>query len=728
MRWEGFVAIAAFCVVLTSFPAQAQERRSAQEEKFFDTPILFRADRLRHDRELGIVVANGNVEIAHDDRILTAETVTYNQREDLLTATGNVTLLEPSGEVLFADYVELTGDFKQGILENLRIRLVDNARLAAVGGRRVGGNRTELRKAVYSPCLTCAVKPGRPPIWQIKAVDVIHDKEARQIEYRDAFFEFFGVPVVYTPYFSHPDPTVKRRSGFLTPTYGSDKELGVLLTLPYYFAIAPDKDATFSPTFTSKESVVLAGEYRQRFVDGRLNLTGSGTRAAIGENDKEADDNTRGHLFANVQFDLNDTWRTGGQVQLTSDDTYLRRYKISPKSELLSHAFLEGFRGRNYAAANTYFFRGLRVTDDEDTTPLILPLLDYKFIGQPGRRGGRWNLDANLMGLRRKIGADSRRLSLKTGWQLPHITGDGQIYNLFATLQSDAYWVADVQEPGKPAGTLSSGFTGRLFPKLGLDWRFPFVRTGRRTMQIIEPVAGVVVAPNGGNPDKIPDEDSSDFELDDTNFRSPNRFPGLDRVDGGQRLYYGVKGGVYGAKGGFATAFIGQSYSHRKDDTFSRGSGLDNNFSDLIGRVTIRPKAPFNLQYRFRFNKDDREIQRNELKVAVGPPVLNLSADYIFIDQNAGSGEFADREEITAAVNSQITETWSTRATTRRNLSEDGGTLNTSIRFKYQCDCFTFIATFARSFTRDRDLKPTDTIFVRLIFKTLGAFTAAKQR
>jgi LPS-assembly protein len=236
------------------------------------------------------------------------------------------------------------------------------------------------------------------------------------------------------------------------------------------------------------------------------------------------------------------------------------------------------------------------------------------------------------------------------------------------------------------------------------------------------------VAPNGGNPDKIPNEDSADFELDDTNFRSPNRFPGLDRVDGGQRLYYGVKGGVYGADGGVATAFIGQSYSLRKDDTFSLGSGLDNNFSDLIGRVTIRPRAPLNLQYRFRFNKDDLDIQRNELQVNIGPRALNLSADYIFIDQNAGSGEFADREEITAAVTSQLTKTWSTRASTRRDLTEDGGSLNHAISFTYRCDCFTFTTTFARSFTRDRDLKPTDTIFVRLIFKTLGAFTAATQR
>lgn len=724
MRRGIVIAIGVLYAALTAFPAGAQQDRIVQQRSGSDQPVVFKADRIRHDKELGIVVASGNVEIAHDGRILKADTVSYNRREDLLIATGNIVLLEPSGEVYFADHMELTGDFKNGIVENIRVRLTDDSRIAAVGGRRIGGTRTEMRKAVYSPCLKCPDNPALPPLWQIKAVKITHDRAARQVEYRDAFLEFLGIPIAYTPYFSHPDPTVKRRSGLLTPTYGSDQEFGVMVTTPYYFAIAPDKDATFSPTFTSKENVVLAGEYRQRFVDGRLKLSGSGTNASVEKDGQAAGNDIRGHFFGEARFDLNDTWRAGVNIELTSDDTYLRRYKITSNDTLKNHAFLEGFRGRNYAAANAYNFRGLRETDNSATTPLLVPLLDYNFIGRPDARGGRWNIAANLMNLSRETGADSRRLSLDTGWTLPFMTRSGEIYNFFATLRTDAYWVNDVQEAGKPAGSLSSGFTGRIFPKIGLDWRFPFARSDKMVTQIIEPVAGVIVAPNGGNPDRIPNEDSSDFELDDTNFRSATRFPGLDRVDGGQRIHYGLKLGVYGAGGGFTTAFIGQSYRFRKDTTFSPGSGLDDYFSDIIGRIRIHPKAFLKLHYRFRVSKENLRAQRSELSAQIGPPALNLTADYIFIDQNAGSGEFADREEITAALASRLTTAWSVRASIRRDLTSGGGSLNHGFSLTYDCDCFTFTASFLRSFTRDRDLKPTDTIMFRLLFKTLGEIKA----
>ncbi len=722
MRRGMIFAFGLFCAAMTATAALAQQAPAAEE------PIQFKADHLRHDKELGIVVARGNVQIFHGERILMADTVSFNQRENLLSATGNIRLLEPSGEVIFADRMELTGDFKDGIIENLRIRLADNSRIAAVAGRRIGGTRTEMRKAVYSPCQKCPSGSGFPPMWQIKAVQVVHDKVERQIEYRDAFLEFLGIPIAYTPYLSHPDPTVKRRSGFLTPSYGNNQELGLMINVPYYFDIAPDKDFTFRPTFTSKQGTVFAGDYRQRFTNGRLNLSGSGTYASVEKDGQAAGDDIRGHLFADARFDLNDTWRAGADIQITSDDTYLRRYNIFSAGELVSHGFIEGFRGRNYASANAYRFSGLRESDKDDATPLILPLLDYNFIGQPGRFGGRWEVEANLMSLTRNEGTDSRRLSLNTGWRLPHITRSGEIYNLHASLRTDAYWVNDVQEAGKPTGTLTSGMTGRILPKIGLDWRFPFARSRKRITQIIEPLAGLAIAPNGGNPDKIPDEDSSNFELDDTNFLSPGRFPGLDRVDGGKRLHYGLKWGVYGAGGGYTTAFIGQSYSLRRDDTFASGSGLDDYFSDLVGRIVVRPRAPLALHYRFRLSKENLRAQRTEISGKIGPPALNLNANYIFIDRNAGSGEFSDREELNAALSSQITTAWSASASMRRDLNEGGGTLNHRFRLTYQCDCFTFTASFSRSFTRDRDLKPTDTIYFRLIFNTLGEVKLTGQR
>ncbi|MEE8332481.1 MAG: LPS assembly protein LptD [Alphaproteobacteria bacterium] len=714
-RWRG--AIIAFGIILCwTGTTHAQQRilRAGQE-------VLFKADSIDHDRQLGVVTARGNVEIVQGERVLRADLVNFNLNADLMTATGNIALMEPGGEVIFADHVELTGDFKTGAVENIRILMSDNARLAAVDGRRIGGNVTELNKAVYSPCRKC-LAPDGAPLWRVKAVKVIHNKAEQLIEYRDAWLEVMGVPVAYTPYLSHPDPAVKRKSGLLVPRYGNDTELGFIIETPYYFNIAPDKDATLHPIFTSKEGPVLAGEYRQRFTNGRLRTDASLTNGStVG-----GGDDTRGHIFGEARFDLNDTWRMGADIQLASDDTYLRRYDFNALDTLTNNVFIEGFRGRNYARAEGFFWRGLRENDDPGITPIVAPLIGYSFVGDPGLYGGRWGVDANLMVLTQKEGNDSRRLSLRTGWELPHIASTGEVWHLFADLRTDAYWVDDVQEPDRTAGDLSSGLTGRIMPTIGLDWRFPFARSNGSITQIIEPVAGVILSPNGGNPDKIPNEDSQDFEIDDTNLVSHNRFTGLDRIESGQRVYYGMHLSANGASG-YSDAFIGQSYRLRRDASFASNSGLDENFSDFVGRVNIRPNLPVRLQYRFRIDKDELTARRSEVLATFGPPAFKASLDYAFFGRGSGSGEFNDREELTAVLRSQLTKKWAAYASTRRDL-QGGKSLANRFGLQYVCDCFTFSIDYIRTFTQDRDIRPSEKIFFRLIFKNLGSVEAAAGR
>ena len=685
------------------------------EEK--DLPVLFKADQLRHERKLDIVVARGNVEITQGDRILRANTVTYNQKTDILTATGNVILLEPNGDVIFAEFAELSGDIKDGIVENIRILMSDDARVAAVGGRRIDGNVMEMRKVVYSPCRKC-LGLDAAPIWQLKARKVIHNQIDKIIEYQDAFMEFAGIPVFYTPYLSHPDPTVKRRSGFLTPRYGADTELGTMAEIPYYFNIAPDKDATLRPILTSDEGVVVAGEYRQRFNKGNLKFDGSFTRGSgpTGPNDY------RGHIFPEAKFDANDTWRMALNSEIASDDTYLRRYGFRSPDTLTNHFIAEGFRCQNYASLEGYHWRGLSASDEANKAPIVAPFLNFNSVGEPSK-WGTWSFEANALSLTRTQSTDSRRLSVVSNWELPRIKSTGEIYRRYASLQTDAYLVDEVQEEGKSAGDLSSGFAGRIFPRIGLDWRFPFSRNAGSTTQIIEPVAGIMLSPNDGNPDKIPNEDSKDIEFDDTNLLSPNRFPGLDRVEGGQRMYYGIQFGTFGRKG-YSSAFIGQSYRIRRDRIFSANSGLAGNFSDIVGRVSLQPNYPSKIEYRFRLNKQNFEPRRSELNTEFGPNAFKINANYVFFGEGTGAGEFTNREEFSTGFSSQITRDWLVKASMRRDLQR-GEPLNYGIGVEYKCDCLKINLDFNRTFTQDRDLKPTDTVFIRFTFKNLGEIGAS---
>ncbi|TAN64588.1 MAG: LPS-assembly protein LptD, partial [Magnetospirillum sp.] len=182
-----------------------QNRRDEGE----DPPVRMVADQITYDREYGIVTAKGRVEMIQSDRTLSADAVTYNLKQDVMGASGNVVMTEPTGEVTFADYFELTGDFKNGVASEIRMILADNSRLAAQAGQRVGGDRTDFDRVVYTACEPCRDDPEATPIWQAKAARVTHNQAEAQIEYRDAWIELAGVPVLYTPYMSHPDPTVK---------------------------------------------------------------------------------------------------------------------------------------------------------------------------------------------------------------------------------------------------------------------------------------------------------------------------------------------------------------------------------------------------------------------------------------------------------------------------------------------------------------------------------------
>ncbi len=719
-----------FCIGLCAFILFAGRPALAERVSAPDIPVLITADEVGYDRVRGLVTARGHVEVSREDRVLLADELTYNHKSRIVIASGNVSLTEPTGEIIFADRVEITDDLKDGVITNFRLLFPDETRIAANDATRSGGVRTEMNRVVFSPCKKCEDDDDdAAPLWQLKARKVVHDQETHDIEYFDASLEMFGVPVAYTPYLIHPDPSVKRRTGFLAPTYGNDSQLGFIIRTPYFIELGPDKDVTLTPIVTSKERAALAIEYNQRIENGAFRIDGSFTRVKRrdGNGDRLDSEQNRGHIFGKGLFDIDQTWRWGVDAGWTTDDTYLRRYNISARDVVTSTAYVEGFRGRNYASARGYHFQGLRIDDDYGQTPIVFPFVDYNVIGEPIKGWGRWSLDTNAMALTRTEGTDSRRLSVKGGWELPLLGPIGDLYTFSAGVQGDLYSVSSaLKDPSMAGGPKFSGVTGRIFPHAMVDWRFPLVREVGNVRQLVEPRVAIILAPNANNPDIIPNEDSLDFEFDDTNLFLANRFPGLDRVSGGQWLVYGVGTGSYGDKGGKTSAFVGQTLRLlTTDDTFESGSGLDGRLSDFVGRVSVEPAKYLKLTYRFRMESRDFEIKRHEVTSLFGPPALRFAIDYLFFANTGASTEFGDREEITASVTAKITDKWSISGRTRRDLSESGGVLSNGIGIAYVCDCLTFRLDFSRSFTHDRDIKASNRFLVQLVFKHLGEFTGS---
>lgn len=709
-------------------------------------PALIKADEITYDESLSLVTARGHVEISQGDRVLLADVVTYNQKTTIMTASGNVSLMEPTGEVLFSNYAEFTNEMRDGVISTLRVLLTDNSRMAANGGKRINGTITELQKGVFSPCDLCKNDPTKPPLWQIKAYRIVHDSDSKDIEYRDAFLEMAGIPVFYTPYLSTPDPTVKRRSGFLMPSIGGDSDLGTIVRTPYYWVIDGSRDATITPIYTSDQGPVLEAQYRQRFIHGSMSFEGSITNGdKSGTNVPTGEETTRGHIIGTGRFDIDNTWRTGFDLARATDATYMRRYGfggansitgatagvggLNSANELTSSAYIEGFSERNYARLSGYAFQDIQANAISGQTPLVLPYAQYNFVGNPDGLGGRTRIDTSALGITRSQGTDTRRLAVSPSWQRPFTSDGGAITTFTGAVQATAYDVSDVTQPN---GNSYSGQTGRVMPQTMVDWRFPLAKQHEHFTEVLEPIGAVVAAPVGGTSSRIPNEDSQAVDFDDLNILSMSRYPGVDRIEGGEHVVYGLRWSGYGQSGASTSTFVGQSYSFQKHPDFGVGSGLEDYASDVVGRLRVTPADYFDFLYRFRADAGNGQFRRNEVSLAVGPPRLRLTNDYIFLRAAPGAAgstlTTGNREQMSTSLSTVLNDHWNASAITVNDLTTaTGGPLYNAASLTYHDECFTLVTTVFRRYTSDRDLPASSGIFFNFIFKYLGDFETGQK-
>ncbi|WP_185961476.1 LPS-assembly protein LptD [Telmatospirillum sp. J64-1] len=691
---------------------------AAQAQPDSEQPVHLSAEELIHDQELDLVTAKGEVEIIQAGRVLVADTVTYNLRTDVVTASGNVRITEPTGEVLFAEYVELTGDLRDGLAQNIRLLLADRSRLAAASARRMDGEVSELEYGVYTACEPCRENPERAPLWQIKAVKVIHDQPGQTISFNHAWLEMFGVPVAYVPYFSHPDPTVERKSGLLPPIAGNSSNLGIFYRQPYHHVFSESHDMTISPMITAREGAVLVGEHRRRFTHGQMITEGSITH------DSEGD--TLSHIRAEGDFHLNQDWRAGWTLERATNATYMRRYGFGRDAWLTTQPWAEGFLGNDYARIEAFSFQEMRQVADRRQTPLVLPYAQYSYVGDTGEHGDYWTIDSNILHIARDEGPNVQRIGLQTGWQMPLITPGGSVYRFSTSLRTDAYYVTDPED--RPDD--SSVLRGRVVPEVAVEWRYPMEKRGENYHQVLEPVVIAAVSPRGGNRTSgIPNEDSRDLEFDDTNLFSTNRYTGWDRLETGPRITYGLQWNVYGDSGGTLETMFGQTARLYPEGGLGPASGMDDRLSDYVGRIRAIPAVGGNLggEYRFRLDKDDFSLRRSEVNAWAGPPLLRGWVSYTYLDGERGSGEFVDaqygtREQVTLALSSALTQHWSVFGSTTRDLSAGprGRLVTNGLGVTYEDECFIFSAVYEGSNAYDREYDGGDSVMFRLVFKTLG--------
>ncbi|MCC7304666.1 MAG: LPS-assembly protein LptD [Alphaproteobacteria bacterium] len=706
-------------IPVVSEPAQPQE------------PVDLDADSISHDENTKIITATGNVFLVQSGRILRADEMSYNLATGIAVAKGHVVLNEENGDIYYSEQVELKDKMKDGLTEGLKAYMNDGSRFTADKGKREDGVKTTMEDATYTPCEPCKNNPDASPLWQIRASEVTHDKEEHRITYKNARFEAKGVPVAYIPYFSHADGTIKRKSGFVDPSAGFRSDMGALLTSHYYWDIAPDKDLTVGLTAMTKQAPLLTGEWRQRWANASLEMQGGVTYSerVREENgiDIHEDEEMRGHILGEGLWDINEKWRAGMDLAWASDDQYMRQYDFSNRNVLENDVYAERFSGRDYAVGRVLTFQDIRVLEDRNDQPQVLPEIIAEFTGEPGAVpviGGRWNAGGSLLGLRR-FGSDQDmdRLSFEGGWQRRLVSDYGLLTTVDAGLRSDVYYTRDRFAATAGSGRSTDSTATRLYPLAQVQTSYPLTKPMETMQATIAPVVALAVAPNIDISEKIPNEDSQDVQLDASNIFEANRFPGADRVEDRSHLTYGVRSGLYGYGGSFGEVFLGQSYRLQEDDNpFPEGSGLDRQTSDIVGQVSGTYGDIYNLDYRFQLASKDFSSQRHEVSASANWGRFYLSSQYLFAKSLEGTIIDERREQLQGEAGYYLTEDWRVRAAATQDLGAQPGLRRAMAGIDYFGQCLSWSLTGQRNLTDDASGESDTEIIFSIGLKNLGGF------
>ncbi len=692
-----------------------------------ETPIVFYADDISYDRDLGVWKAIGHVEFSQEGKVLEADHVLYNQKANLLIARGNVRLRDSKDEVLLAEYVELTGDLKEGILQEVRYMMADKSRLAAVTARRSeGGTKTKFLQSVYSPCYPCEKDKKSPPLWQIKAREVTQDRLKKRITATDVQMDFLQLPVFYTPYLSFP---TERSSGFLAPTFTLSTVLGTSIGVPYYWAINDISDLTLTPFVMAKQGALLGATYRHQWRRSKLNLTGSlsGTKPFKPKETEDPSKNIgsiRGHLFAQGHVNFNEKWRLLLDGKYVSNRTYFRSFReLPPFSGIWGSPFLqsdlkvERFSQRDYFSTEGIFYQGLKEGNTSKNTPFLAPLITYHQTTAPLWKGTYLTMDGNLVALNRQEGSQYQRAIMMGSWHFPYITSSGQILNVFGKLRGDFYHTR-VTDPMASSQVLFRGNTGRFLPQAGIEGRWPLFNK----VTVIEPIVQLIGAPQLKYSSKIPDIDSKGFEFNDANLFEINRFPGFDIIDDGSRLAYGAFFIPQINVLDKTRLFLGQNYGLSKPNPLAQSTGIHKGFSDYVGHLQADPHPWITLDGRIRLSRNRLRAVFSEASAGLGPAITRLGITYTHF---SGSSSLKDAPQSTLkqlgiTLSSRLSNSWSVSLNQLRGLKESG-LLAQGAEVLYENECLNTRIFVGRSYYRYKDIRPGITFMITLGFKNLGS-------
>ncbi len=746
----GAAALALLPAGMTIAHAQSARLDALQPNMPADAKMLLSANELVYNRDSERVIVRGAVQINYGGYQMVAQQVEYSQKTGRIVATGEIELIEPGGNKIYADKMDVTDNFADGFIETMRVETTDLTKLAAVNGERRNGEEIILNQAVYTACTPCAVDPNHRSLWHIKAQRIIQNGRTHTVRLENARFELFGKPIVYLPVLEVPDHTVKRKSGFLFPGFRYTQKLGAGVSIPYYWAISPSMDATVTATGLTRQGFLLEGEFRQRFEMGQHVLRFAGISQASPQtftaDTVDAQERERGMIGSKADFKINPRWAFGWDVLVQSDNNFSKTYELSTfdGTTLTNQAYLTGLGKRNSFDMRAFYF------DIQDADPdslaekqqAVAQVLDYQYTAPEPVLGGELTAKVNVTAVERSrqdsytvlgverfrgLEGEDQRFTAETEWKRTFIIPGGLSLTPLLAARGDAVGISTDQPLGYTGDFTNDDAVTRGMLTAGLEARYPILMATANSSHILEPIAQVYLRPNEQYAGALPNEDAQSFVFDATNLFERDKFSGFDRIEGGSRAnvglrYTGTLGNGYGLR-----AIAGQSFhlggvnSFATDDLVKVGadSGLETDRSDYVTMIGIDAPSGITGSFSGRFDEQDLSLRRTDATLGYEGIQWQSAITYTSIKAQPTYGSPTDQDEIQTAAAWRFRDYWSVFGQVTYDINNDTVTRN-GIGITYDDQDTLFSIVYQNERDPDDVVANDWSIGARLSFRTLG--------
>tara|TARA_Y100000590_G_scaffold457362_1_gene609838 strand:- start:12321 stop:14669 length:2349 start_codon:yes stop_codon:yes gene_type:complete len=685
-----------------------------------------KGENIIYDNIKKIVSSNDKTEIVDiDGNKIFVNMFNYIVDKNMFLSSGEIKIIDRKNNTYYFSEIYIDEKKRKIVGSDIRAFLNDgsfkhdprNEPRFFANSATISEDYTTFNKAVFTTCKDR--EEDKCPPWMIRAKEIKHNSAEKTIYYDNALLKIYDFPIFYFPKFFHPDPTVKRQSGFLMPQFANNSTVGFSTSIPYFWAISEDKDMTITPKIYTAENILIKNEYRQAFKNSFLILDSSYTKGYKETNDKKTS-GSRNHIFANFKHNFSEKENSYSNLEINlehvSNDTYLKVHDVNSQLAESNKHILKNELKYQYQNNEEYFGLMASAYEDMDKTDrskyeYIIPNLVYERNLISDEKIGIIDLYTSAIAKNYKVNQTTKFLVNDIGWKSRSFSSIGGIQTNLEGLLKVVTYEAENTENYK-----NEEFNAETYGALAYNTSLPMFKKdlNKNRINFLTPKISLRHAP--GHMRNIHD---SGLKLSYSNLFALNKNSQLDVVESGTSAAVGLEFSnldFHNNKAGNEnySLYIGQIYNFEENFDMPSRSSLDQKVSDLVGKASIKFSENFSLNNEFSVDQNLNEINYNDLKASflLGNAKFNLG--YLEENNHIGSNSYFKSD-----VKLEINKSNNLSFDLKKNLETDS-TEFYNLAYNYINDCLKAGLVYRREFYTDRDVESSDTLMFNVSLFPFG--------